>query len=97
METWQIVIGLALFLVLMFQRWFWFVTFTMSSLAAGAESLASIMHFHITGTLGYAILMPVFWSFAVAISDGNQPHNEGNPEGVRHPSTDVDHPDWSPP
>ena len=96
METWEIGIGLAICLVLMFQRWFRFIALTMGSLAAGFELLASIMHFHIPSALGYAILMVVCWSLAAAMAGTHPPQREKVAQEMRPPSTDVDHPDWSP-
>lgn len=68
METWQIGILVAVCFVLMFKRGFWFIAFTMGSLAAGVESFATIAIFHIASTLGYGILMLAFWFFAIAIA-----------------------------
>jgi hypothetical protein len=93
MEIWQTGIGLAIFLVLIFQRWFWFVALTMGSLAAGVESLANIMHLHITSAFGYIFLMLICWSFATAIAGGYPSSREKVvQEGCPLPA----YPDWSP-
>ena len=93
METWEIVLVIAICFVLMFKRWFWFVAFTTGSLAAGFELLANLMHFHIAATLGYATLTLACWAFATAIADGS-PHSGEKTAQETHPSPT--HPDWSP-
>ena len=95
LATWQIVIGIAIFFVLMFQRWFWFVLFAMISFNAGIQALLNLGHFNLTYLFGYSILAFVCWSNAVAIGKWfSQPLNEISDHS---PLTKENiHPDWSP-
>ena len=43
-------------LYLICQRWFWFLVFGVSTLASGFACIASIIHFHILGALGFFFL-----------------------------------------
>jgi hypothetical protein len=91
--TWQTILVLAVFFVLAFKREFWFVAFTLGSLAAGAEALAYLMRFQLTSTFGFALLAAACWALATGISSGNTP---GRNKVSHIPRTSRDHPDWSP-
>ena len=95
METWQIGIGIALFLVLMFKRQFWFVVFTLSSLYAGVQALASVVHLQIIGAFAYSFLMVICWSNAIAIA-ARYRHQQTKKSLAQNAPPDSDHPDWSP-
>jgi hypothetical protein len=53
---------------LLFQRWFWLVSFAVAGLASCFAMLASIIHFQIVFALGYFFLMVVFWAIAARIT-----------------------------
>ncbi len=90
---------MAVFFVLGFKREFWFVAFTLGSLAAGTESLANLMHFQLSNTFGYALLSAICWAFATGIASRAPPHNNKISQERHIPPTCSDHienPDWSP-
>ncbi len=68
MDTWTILIGLAV-LVLLTQSWFWLLAFFFGGLASLFAVLASIIHFQILGAVGFFVLMCV--SFACMIGVAN--------------------------
>ena len=95
LATWQLIILLAALFVLMFKRWFWFVTLTLGSMATSVEALASIMQFNLTRTFGYALLAAICWAFAISIADGSM-HSRKFVQAKHIAPTDPNHPDWSP-
>lgn len=68
MET-VLVIGGMLALLLIFQRWFWFLVFLIGGIASLFACIASIIHFQILAALGYLFLFLLLEAFAGVVAD----------------------------
>ena len=70
-DSWNVVLvflGIG-FIFLLFQRWFWWLVFSIGGLASCFTMIACIIHFQILGAIGFYILMNVLWAISGAIAD----------------------------
>lgn len=68
-NTWLWIIG-GLFIILIFQRWFWLLAFGLGGLASLFTMLASIFHFQILAAIGLFFLMLILWGITAKIAEG---------------------------
>lgn len=68
MDTWTILIGVAV-LVLLTQSWFWMLAFFLGGLAALFAIVASIIHFQILEAVGFFLLMCVSFACMVGVTN----------------------------
>ena len=95
MEAGLVILALIIFLVLMFQRWFWLIALGIGSLASCVAMLVSIIHLNFASALGYVIAMVVLWFVAKEIAD-NYPSLGEKREQENHHKHNKNNPDWSP-
>ncbi|MCK5040834.1 MAG: hypothetical protein KAR62_01005 [Sphingomonadales bacterium] len=57
-----------IFIILIFQRWFWVLGFGLGTIASFFALIASIIHFQILGAIGFLILTFILYAFTVIVS-----------------------------
>jgi len=57
-------------LVLITQRWFWILVFSLSTLACVFTVIASVIHFQILAAVGFTVLAFILWAITVEIANG---------------------------
>ena len=64
-----IIIAVIVFIVLIFQRWFWLLVFFFPGLASFFAMCASVIHFQILAALGFFVLMVICVFFYFRLDD----------------------------